>query len=63
LPSHSTHLCRYITALTQRIAPHQLVAMLHSLFAAYDRVCAKHDVQKIETIGWAVQLLKCSQYD
>jgi hypothetical protein len=56
-------LCRYITALTQRIAPHQLVAMLHSLFAAYDRVCAKHDVQKIETIGWAVQLLKCSQYD
>ena len=39
------------TALTQRIQPTQLVSMLHSLFAAYDRVCAKHDVQKIETIG------------
>ena len=39
------------TALTQRITPRELVAMLHSLFAAYDRICAKHHVQKIETIG------------
>jgi len=29
------------TALTQRIAPHQLVAMLHGLFAAYDGLCAE----------------------
>jgi len=39
------------TSLTQRSAPHQLVAMLHSMFAAYDGLCAEHRVQKIETIG------------
>ena len=39
------------TALTQRIAPAQLVAMLHALFAAIDGICDKHQVEKIETIG------------
>jgi hypothetical protein len=39
------------TSLTQRIKPRELVAMLHALFAAYDKICTKHQVQKIETIG------------
>ena len=31
--------------------------LVHGLFAAIDRLCDKHRVEKIETIGRAVQLV------
>jgi class 3 adenylate cyclase len=39
------------TTLTQRVNPIQLMSTLHELFSAIDRLCDKHCVQKIETIG------------
>ena len=39
------------TAMSQQMTPQQLVHDLHECFSAFDRICEKHGVEKIKTIG------------
>jgi class 3 adenylate cyclase len=39
------------TTLSEQVTPKQLVKDLHECFSAFDRICAKHGIEKIKTIG------------
>lgn len=39
------------TALSEKLSPKQLVKDLHECFSAFDRICEKHGLEKIKTIG------------
>ena len=39
------------TAMSEVVTPQQLVRDLHECFTAFDRICAKHGIEKIKTIG------------
>ncbi|MCB0782312.1 MAG: tetratricopeptide repeat protein, partial [Flavobacteriales bacterium] len=39
------------TALSEKVTPKQLVKDLHECFSAFDRICVKHGLEKIKTIG------------
>ncbi|MBL7963598.1 MAG: tetratricopeptide repeat protein [Flavobacteriales bacterium] len=39
------------TALSERVSPQQLVRDLNECFSAFDRICEKHGIEKIKTIG------------
>lgn len=39
------------TALSEKVTPKQLVKDLHECFSAFDRICMKHGLEKIKTIG------------
>lgn len=39
------------TALSEIVTPKQLVHDLHECFSAFDRICEKHGIEKIKTIG------------
>ncbi|MBK7946235.1 MAG: tetratricopeptide repeat protein [Flavobacteriales bacterium] len=39
------------TAMSEKVTPKQLVRDLHECFSAFDRICAKHGIEKIKTIG------------
>lgn len=39
------------TAMSEVVTPRQLVHDLHECFSAFDRVCEKHGIEKIKTIG------------
>lgn len=39
------------TALSARIPPQELVELLNQVFSAFDQLAAKHDLEKIKTIG------------
>ena len=39
------------TAMSEKVTPKQLVKDLHECFSAFDRICAKHGIEKIKTIG------------
>jgi adenylate cyclase len=39
------------TALSERVTPKELVRDLHECFSAFDRICEKHGIEKIKTIG------------
>lgn len=39
------------TALSEQVTPKALVADLHECFSAFDRICGKHGIEKIKTIG------------
>lgn len=42
---------RGFTALSERSSPKDLVHDLHECFSAFDRICEKHGIEKIKTIG------------
>ncbi|MBL7963571.1 MAG: nuclear transport factor 2 family protein [Flavobacteriales bacterium] len=42
---------RGFTAISERVSPEQLVHDLHECFSAFDRICEKHGIEKIKTIG------------
>ncbi|HRD53505.1 MAG TPA: adenylate/guanylate cyclase domain-containing protein [Flavobacteriales bacterium] len=39
------------TAMSERVTAKQLVKDLHECFTAFDRICTKHGIEKIKTIG------------
>jgi class 3 adenylate cyclase len=39
------------TAMSEVVTPRQLVHDLHECFSAFDRICEKHGIEKIKTIG------------
>lgn len=39
------------TAMSEQVSPHQLVHDLHECFSAFDRICERHHLEKIKTIG------------
>jgi len=39
------------TSLSERLSPKDLVHDLHECFSAFDRICEKHGIEKIKTIG------------
>jgi len=39
------------TQLSEMLTPQELVADLNECFSAFDRICAKHRIEKIKTIG------------
>lgn len=39
------------TALSEKLTPKELVRDLHECFSAFDRICEKHGIEKIKTIG------------
>ena len=39
------------TALSEQMGPKDLVHDLHECFSAFDRICGKHNIEKIKTIG------------
>ena len=39
------------TALSEKLSPKELVKDLHECFSAFDRICEKHGIEKIKTIG------------
>jgi adenylate cyclase len=39
------------TAMSEKVTPKQLVKDLHECFSAFDRICVKHGLEKIKTIG------------
>ena len=39
------------TALSEKLAPKELVKDLHECFSAFDRICGKYGIEKIKTIG------------
>ncbi|MBL7938417.1 MAG: tetratricopeptide repeat protein [Flavobacteriales bacterium] len=39
------------TAMSEKVTPQQLVHDLHECFSAFDRICEKHGIEKIKTIG------------
>jgi class 3 adenylate cyclase/Tfp pilus assembly protein PilF len=39
------------TALSEQLSPKELVKDLHDCFSAFDRICEKHGIEKIKTIG------------
>ena len=39
------------TTLSERMGPRDLVRGLNECFSAFDRICARHNVEKIKTIG------------
>lgn len=39
------------TQLSEKVTPQQLVRDLNECFSAFDRICEKHDIEKIKTIG------------
>ncbi|MBS1546086.1 MAG: tetratricopeptide repeat protein [Bacteroidetes bacterium] len=39
------------TAMSEVVTPRQLVHDLHECFSAFDRICEKHNIEKIKTIG------------
>ncbi|MCC6840785.1 MAG: hypothetical protein IT230_11555, partial [Flavobacteriales bacterium] len=39
------------TAMSERMSPKDLVHDLHECFSAFDRICVKHGLEKIKTIG------------
>ncbi|HNE79126.1 MAG TPA: adenylate/guanylate cyclase domain-containing protein [Flavobacteriales bacterium] len=39
------------TAMSEVVTPRQLVHDLHECFSAFDRICDKHGIEKIKTIG------------
>ena len=45
------------TALSSRTSPEKLVTMLNELFSAFDRLAAKHGLEKIKTIGDAYMVV------
>lgn len=39
------------TALSEKLSPQQLVAEINECFSEFDRICARHKIEKIKTIG------------
>jgi adenylate cyclase len=39
------------TAISEQLSPKELVKDLHECFSAFDRICEKHGIEKIKTIG------------
>jgi len=39
------------TAMSELLSPKELVADLHECFSEFDRICEKHGIEKIKTIG------------
>ncbi|MEZ4759732.1 MAG: adenylate/guanylate cyclase domain-containing protein [Flavobacteriales bacterium] len=39
------------TAMSEKLTPKELVRDLHECFSAFDRICEKHGLEKIKTIG------------
>ncbi|MGV3636340.1 MAG: adenylate/guanylate cyclase domain-containing protein [Flavobacteriales bacterium] len=39
------------TAMSEQVTPRQLVLDLHECFSAFDRICERHHLEKIKTIG------------
>lgn len=39
------------TALSEQLSPKELVKDLHDCFSAFDRICERHGIEKIKTIG------------
>jgi len=39
------------TAMSEQLSPKELVKDLHECFSAFDRICEKHGIEKIKTIG------------
>ncbi len=39
------------TAMSEKLSPKALVKDLHECFSAFDRICEKHGIEKIKTIG------------
>jgi adenylate cyclase len=39
------------TAMSEKLSPKELVRDLHECFSAFDRICQKHGLEKIKTIG------------
>ena len=39
------------TAMSEKLTPKELVADIHECFSAFDRIIAKHGIEKIKTIG------------
>ncbi|MBK7270087.1 MAG: hypothetical protein IPI07_11440 [Flavobacteriales bacterium] len=39
------------TAMSEKLSPKELVKDLHECFSAFDRICEKHGIEKIKTIG------------
>jgi len=39
------------TAMSERLTPKELVRDIHECFSAFDRICTKHGIEKIKTIG------------
>ena len=39
------------TAISEQVTPKQLVHDLHECFSAFDRICDRHGIEKIKTIG------------
>ncbi|MCT4624171.1 MAG: hypothetical protein N4A46_11155, partial [Schleiferiaceae bacterium] len=39
------------TAMSENLSPKQLVDDLHDCFSAFDKICEKHGIEKIKTIG------------
>lgn len=39
------------TSLSEQVTPKELVADLHECFSAFDKICEKHGIEKIKTIG------------
>lgn len=39
------------TPLAAKTSPHDLVSLLNEIFSSFDRLCDKHDLEKIKTIG------------
>ena len=45
------------TAMSSRTSPEELVTMLNELFSTFDRLAAKHGIEKIKTIGDAYMVV------
>src|SRR5690606_36830899 len=39
------------TSMAERLGPKELVKDIHECFSAFDRICERHGVEKIKTIG------------
>ena len=39
------------TAISEQLSPKELVRDIHECFSAFDRICARHGIEKIKTIG------------
>jgi adenylate cyclase len=39
------------TAMSEQVTPKELVADLHECFSLFDRICERHGIEKIKTIG------------
>ena len=45
------------TKLSETISPQDLVQLLNKIFSSFDALCAKHDLEKIKTIGDAYMVV------